>query len=99
MTGRRTAHVRYRFVADDLRGAADLEGWCTVTGRHRAALYLAQAIIWAAVIIGSAITLDGEAFDKILPILVGGAAASVIVLPAALTRSGRHDPSGDGDVR
>lgn len=55
--------------------------------RHKLGLYIGQAIIWAAVLIGCAIALDGDAFGDVLPILSGGAIASVVVIPAAVLRS------------
>lgn len=44
---------------------------------------LGQAIIWAAVMIACALALSGtECFDRILPLLGGGAAGSVVIAGA-----------------
>jgi hypothetical protein len=54
---------------------------------RRTALILANAIIWAAVIIASAVVLQGTGyFAKLLPILGGGAAASIVVVGGGLGR-------------
>ncbi|HEX6301471.1 MAG TPA: hypothetical protein VF148_13480 [Acidimicrobiia bacterium] len=60
-----------------------------MTGRSRAAFFIGEAIVWAAVILGCALALDGDAFNDIILILGGGAAVSVVILPAALPRSHR----------
>ncbi|MFB0517218.1 MAG: hypothetical protein ACETWG_11535 [Candidatus Neomarinimicrobiota bacterium] len=45
------------------------------------------AIIWAAVILASALVLREQgSWDKMLPILRGGATASIIVVGGALRR-------------
>ncbi len=52
-----------------------------------AAIILGSAIIWAAVIVGSAYALKGtECYDKIQNILVGGVLAHIILIwgPLAL---------------
>lgn len=55
-------------------------------GRSRAVLIIGQAIIWAAVIFGCGLALDGVPFSDIILILGGGAAVSVVILPGALLR-------------
>ena len=57
-----------------------------MTGRSRAVFIIGQAIIWAAVIFGCGLALDGDAFSDIILILGGGAAVSVVILPGALLR-------------
>lgn len=54
-------------------------------GRNAAGT-LANAVIWAAVILASAHVLDEAAFDQLLPILGGGAAASVVIVGGATLR-------------
>lgn len=56
-------------------------------GRSRAMFIIGQAIVWAAVIFGCAVALDADAFSDIILVLGGGAAVSVVFLPAALLRS------------
>jgi hypothetical protein len=52
-----------------------------------AAGLLALAIVWAAVIFASAGVLRGTPYwDSMLPILGGGAAASILIVGAALRR-------------
>ena len=49
---------------------------------------IALAIIWAAVIFASAVVLKGTPyFGKMLPILGGGAGASIVVVGGSLRRS------------
>lgn len=48
---------------------------------------ITSAIIWAAVILASSAVLRGHGlYDRMLPILGGGAAASLIVVGGALRR-------------
>jgi len=48
---------------------------------------LSVAIIWAAVIFASAVVLkDTENFSQMLPILLGGAGGSIIVLGGARSK-------------
>lgn len=48
---------------------------------------LANAIIWASVIIAAALILKGTGYsDKIIPILGGGAIASILALGGTLSR-------------
>jgi len=50
-------------------------------------LILASAIIWASVIIAAALILQGTGYsDKIIPILGGGAIASILALGGTLSR-------------
>lgn len=60
-----------------------------MTGRSRAVLIIGQAIVWAAVIFGCGLALDGDAFSEIILILGAGAAVSVVILPATLRSSQR----------
>jgi hypothetical protein len=54
---------------------------------RRTALILANAIIWAAVLIGAALVLQGtDCFARLLPILGGGAAASIVIVGGGLSR-------------
>jgi hypothetical protein len=54
---------------------------------RRTALILANAIIWAAVLIGAALVLQGTGyFARLVPILGGGAAASIIIVGGGLSR-------------
>jgi hypothetical protein len=54
------------------------------------ACILGNAIIWAAVILASAAVLEGTGYmAKMIPILGGGAAASVVVLGGGLSRWSR----------
>lgn len=50
---------------------------------------LAAAIVWVAILITSALVLGGSPyFGQMLPILGGGAAFFVVILPAAISRRG-----------
>ena len=47
--------------------------------------YLAAAIVWVAIIVASALVLkDSPYFSQMLPILGGGAAFFVVILPEAI---------------
>ncbi len=51
---------------------------------------LAAAIVWAAILVASAIILGGTPyFGQMLPILGGGAAFFVVILPAGIFRGER----------
>jgi len=51
-------------------------------------IIVANAIIWAAVILASALVLKGtDYFGQMLPILSGGAGGSIIVLAGGLRRA------------
>ncbi len=51
---------------------------------------LAAAIVWAAILIASALILGGTPyFGQMLPILGGGAAFFVVILPAGIFRRPR----------
>jgi len=56
-------------------------------GRSRAVFIIGQAIVWAAVIFGCVVARDADVFSGIILVLGGGAAVSVVILPAALLRS------------
>lgn len=61
------------------------------------AVVIGLAIIWAAVIMGSAWVLEGtDYFGQLLPILGGGAAASIIVVGGGLRRARREEDGDDG---
>lgn len=51
--------------------------------RH-ASYLIASIVVWAGIILSSAIVLDGGAFGDMLPILAGGAVFYLVILPAAL---------------
>jgi hypothetical protein len=54
------------------------------------ACILGNAIIWAAVILAAAVVLQGtDCMAKMIPILGGGAGASVVVLGGGLSRWAR----------
>jgi hypothetical protein len=54
---------------------------------RRTALILANAIIWAAVLVAAAFVLQGtDYFARLLPILGGGAAASIVVVGGGISR-------------
>ncbi|MFQ6105154.1 MAG: hypothetical protein ACE5OP_12830 [Candidatus Glassbacteria bacterium] len=58
---------------------------------RRGLVIVANAIIWAAVILASAVVLQGtEYFGQMLPILGGGAGGSIIVLGGGLRRAGER---------
>ena len=53
--------------------------------------YLASAVIlWVAIWIATALTVDESAFDHMIPILGGGTVLFVVILPAALFRRSRE---------
>jgi hypothetical protein len=53
--------------------------------------YLAAAVIlWVAIWIATASTLDESAFDDMIPILGGGTVFFVVILPAGLFRRSRE---------
>ncbi len=57
------------------------------------AYILGSAIVWAAILLGTAVVLKGTPyFAQLLPILGGGAARSVVIGPAALR--GRQKQGG-----
>lgn len=50
---------------------------------------VASAVVWSALLVGVAVILQGTPyFAQLLPILGGGAAFFVVILPAALSRVG-----------
>jgi hypothetical protein len=55
--------------------------------RKEGAIIIANAIIWAAVILGSAVRLKGTGlFPDLLPIIAGGAAISNILVGGLLAK-------------
>jgi hypothetical protein len=51
---------------------------------------LAAAIVWAAILVATSLVLAGTPqFGTMLPILGGGAAFFVVILPAAIFRRGQ----------
>jgi hypothetical protein len=53
--------------------------------------YLAAAVIlWVAIWIATAATLDESAFDDMIPILGGGTFFFLVILPAGLFRRSRE---------
>lgn len=51
--------------------------------------FISQAVVWAGVILGCSLTLEGDAFADIIPILGLGAVVSLLIIPAVLFRSSR----------
>lgn len=55
--------------------------------RTASAVVIGNAVVWAAVLLGSAVALQGTAaFPTVAPVLGGGAAASVLVVGAGVRR-------------
>jgi hypothetical protein len=55
--------------------------------RKGAVVFIALAIVWAAVILACAAVLRGTGYwDKLLPIVGGGAAAHIVILGGFLRR-------------
>ena len=55
--------------------------------RTATAVILGNAIVWAAVLLGAAVVLDGtDCYSQISTILAGGAAASVVVVGGGVRR-------------
>jgi hypothetical protein len=60
------------------------------TMRREVAVVIANAIIWAAVVLATAHVLRGTGlFSDLLPIVGGGAAASVVVVSGGLMQKPR----------
>ena len=51
---------------------------------------VSAVILWVAIWIATAATVDQSAFDDMVPILVGGTFFFVVILPAALFRRPRQ---------
>ncbi len=55
------------------------------------AAIIATTIIWAAIMVASAIILEGTSyFSQMLPILSGGAATSIVVLGASRPKKNEY---------
>jgi|GEM_PF-2853089 len=59
--------------------------------RSRLGIFIiANSIVWGAAMVGISFTLKGSGYmDRIMPILAGAAAVSVVILPSILLRKKR----------
>lgn len=57
----------------------------TINKKKLGTFIISNAIVWGAVIIGTALALKGTGYwDKIMPILSGGSIFSIVILPTIL---------------